>query len=250
MRAVLAAPLVAVSFLSVIPVWQPRPLPPTAFPRAVGLFPLVGAALGAIAAGADALLRLVLPLEVASALDLAALALLTGGLHLDGLADAADGLLGPLERARRLEVMREGSVGAFGTAAIALALLVEFASLAQLPGPIRASALVATLALSRLAVSLALAAFPYARPAGSGRAFKTGLAPSDVLLAIGLAAAVASALLDLRGLALLVVSAAVALALGAFARERLGGLTGDIYGAVAEVTFATTLVVLVGMLRA
>lgn len=250
MRALLAAPLVAVSFLSVLPVPLPSAVPGAAFPRSVAFFPLVGAGLGAVVAGADALLRLLLPVQVASALDLALLAVLTGGLHLDGLADAADGLLAPLDRARRLEVMREGSVGAFGVAAVALVLLVDFAALASVPPADRAAAIVAAVAASRAAVSVAVVAFPYARREGVGTAFRDGLGPLDGAVALVVAAAVATALLGIRGATLLATAVAAALALGSLARARLGGLTGDVYGAAAETTFAMTLVVQVGTVRA
>ncbi len=250
MRAVLAAPLVAATFLSVIPLRLPRTVPPAAFPRAVGLFPLAGAGIGALVAVLDALARQVLPVDVSGAVALAALAVLTGGLHLDGLADAADGLLGPLERTRRLEVMREGGIGAFGAAAVALVLLVEFAALGHLAAASRVPALVGALALSRFAMSLAVGAFPYARLSGAGSAFKAGLGAFDVVVATAIAAIVAATLLVERGIALLLIVAVVALAVGAFARARLGGLTGDVYGAIAELAFAVSLIALVAMERA
>jgi adenosylcobinamide-GDP ribazoletransferase len=249
MRASGLGPAVALQFLSVIPVPLPRSLPPAAFPRAVAWFPLVGALIGVLVAIADALLRPVLPLTVVSALDLALLALLTGGLHLDGLADAIDGLLGNLPRERRLVVMRDGGIGAFGAAALVLTLLVEYGALLSLPPVIRFPAIVAAVAVSRWGMSLMLWAFPYARAEGSGSAFRAGLRPLDVAGAATLALLVTAIALSWVGVILLVISAVVALVVGAFAVRRAGGCTGDVYGAGGELAFALSLVALSGFAR-
>lgn len=244
MGALLLAPAVAVAFLTRLPLPLPARPPAAAFPRAVGFFPLVGALLGVAIAAADALLLTVVAAPVASAIDLVLLALLTGGLHLDGLADAADGVLGRLERERRLAVMREGQVGPFGVAAVALVLVLEQSALAQLAGPARPLAIVAACVLARWAMSLALWRFPYARPAGLGRAFKDGLGLRDLALASAIAAAVVVAAVPDRAIAAVALVAALVLTLGAFAARRLGGLTGDTYGALGELAFAVALVAL------
>ncbi len=247
MRALVSAPLLAFSFLTVVPVPGAAAADPRTFPRAVGYFPLVGAALGVLVAGLDALLGLALPPAVASALDIAFLALLTGGLHLDGLADAADGLLGGREREERLALMRDGRVGAFGAAALVLVLMVEVAALASLAPAARAAALVAACTLARWSMSLAVWGFPYARSSGAGAAFKSGLAVGDALVATAIAAAVAALVAGAMGLGLLAGAAALTAALGAYASRRLGGLTGDVYGAVGEIAFASTLVAWSGL---
>ena len=203
--------------------------------------------IGVLVAGLDALLGLALPPAVASALDIAFLALLTGGLHLDGLADAADGLLGGREREERLALMRDGRVGAFGAAALVLVLMVEVAALASLAPAARAAALVAACTLARWSMSLAVWGFPYARSSGAGAAFKSGLAVGDALVATAIAAAVAALVAGAMGLGLLAGAAALTAALGAYASRRLGGLTGDVYGAVGEIAFASTLVAWSGL---
>lgn len=249
MRAALVAPAVAVHFLTILPVRLPHSLPDGAFPGAVTLFPLVGLAIGALAAAVDAVLGLVLPAPATAAVDLALLAALSGGLHLDGLADAADGLLGNLPRERRLEVMREGSVGAFGVAAVVLVLLLEYGGLVALGPASRFAALVAAAALSRWAMSLLLWAFPYARAEGAGSAFRSGLRPAHLLGSTLLAALVAGALFSFDGLLLLVLGGGVALLVGRCALARIGGCTGDVYGAGGELAFAATLVAIAGLAR-
>lgn len=249
MRAAALGPAVALQFLSLIPVRLPRSLPPAAFPNAVAWFPLAGALLGAIVAGADALFGRVLPVTVVSALDLVLLALITGGLHLDGLADAADGLLGNLPRERRLAVMRDGGIGAFGAAALALTLLVEYSALVSVAPAIRSPALVVAAALSRWAMSLMVWAFPYARAEGAGSPFRAGLRASHVAVAAAVALLVATAALSWIGIAPFAVSAIVGLLVGRLALGRVGGCTGDVYGAGGELAFAATLVAMVGIAR-
>lgn len=224
----------ALSFLTVLRLGT---VDPRALPAAVPWFPVAGALVGIAVAAVDALLSLRLPREVVAPLDLVALALLTGGLHLDGLADTADGLFSGGPRERRLAAMRDPSSGAFGVAAVVLVLLVEAAALARVPSS--APALIGAVVLSRCAMAAALVLVPYARPSGLGTAFRAGSDPLRVLPSVVVAILVAL---------WIGVAAAVALALGvvvaAFARRTLGGLTGDVYGAVGEVVFACVLVML------
>jgi cobalamin 5'-phosphate synthase/cobalamin synthase len=233
----------AVSFLTRFPVGRWVAVQPGDVARGAVLFPLVGAGIGAAAGGLVAGLDGRLTAILAACLAVALEALLTGALHLDGLADTADGL-GASTRERALEVMREPAVGTFGAAALALDLLVKAAAIAAIAsGRDAVLALVVAYALGR-AAPLALAwALPYARASGG-----TGLTlagASAVWLGAGLAAGAGAAvgLLGLRGL-WLVVGAATAVALtGAVARRRFGGVTGDVFGAAVETATAFALVV-------
>lgn len=249
MRVGVLAPVAALQFLSIVPVRLPRSTPPGVFPDAVLWFPVIGALLGAVVAAADLVLARALPGTVVAAVDLVLLAAITGGLHLDGLADAADGLVGNVPRERRLDVMREGGVGAFGAATLCLVLLAEYGALASLGTGARAPALVVGTALSRWGMSLMLGSFPYARVAGAGTPFRSGLRPAHVLVSAALALAVAAAVLSWPGLVLFAVATLVAYAAGALAVRRIGGCTGDVYGAGGELAFAAVLVVLSGLAR-
>ncbi|MDE3194563.1 MAG: adenosylcobinamide-GDP ribazoletransferase [Chloroflexota bacterium] len=248
MRSALLAPGLALGFLTIAPLRLSSDVPRRAFPLAVALFPVVGLALGAVAGAADAALERFVPGSVAAAIDLALLAVATGGLHLDGLADAADGLLGNMPRERRLDAMREPGIGAFGVAAVALVLVVEYAALAATPPATRVVVLAVALAVSRWSMALILWRFPYARPAGIATPFRDGLRAAHVAVAAAVTAAVASALLASGGIVLAVVGTAVALTVGWRAVDRLGGCTGDVYGAAGELAFATCLVVGTGIL--
>jgi adenosylcobinamide-GDP ribazoletransferase len=223
---------------------------PTA--RTMAWFPLVGAAIGLAVGGLWWGAAHVLPAAVAAAVVVLGDAVLTGSLHLDGLTDAADGLLPPLERTRRLEVMRDPAVGAFGAVALGTVLLVRFAVFASVPpAPLVVAALWGT---TRSAMVVASRALPYARAEGLASAFLTpdsSWAPTrSAALAVpawaGLAGCVALAAVgrQLRG-ALCVLGAALAYgAVLGLARRRIGGFTGDVLGAAGVVGETVGLVVL------
>jgi adenosylcobinamide-GDP ribazoletransferase len=242
-RAALTAPFVALGLLTVLPAPTIAAKAST-FGRSVAYFPLVGALLGAIVAAFDALGSAYLAPSIVPVLDLGLLAILTGALHLDGLADTADGLFAAGGRARRLEIMRDSATGAFAVVAVTLVLLLEAASLTALPRSIRAPALIAAGASSRWAMAIALVGFPAARTEGLAATFRAAAGPLDLLLATALVALVALPLLSASGLSLLGASAIVALAVGFSARSRLGGVTGDVCGAAGELSFAAQLALL------
>ncbi len=255
---VLAGLRLAVSLLTVIPVSGRRAEPAAPGRRTVAAAmawaPAVGLLLGAIAAvvleAADRLLAAPL---VAATLAVASLALLTRGMHLDGLADLADGLGSGKPAAGALEVMRRSDIGPFGVVTLVLTLLAQVAGLAQAQshghGP---AALIAAAAAGRLAITWACRrGVPAARPGGLG-AMVAGTLPPLVPAALtavllGLAALAAWLLPGRTGGWLLPAAAAAglgtALALERHARRRLGGITGDVLGAIAETAAAACLVV-------
>jgi adenosylcobinamide-GDP ribazoletransferase len=199
-------------------------------PRAAAWFPVVGTALGALV-GVVALNDLVPPL-VAGALAVALELVVTGALHVDGLADSADGL-GGRDRERALAIMRDHSIGAYGASALTVNLLLKAAALGAseelLP-------IVAAYALSRAAPLPLAAALPYARADGTGRALDR--LPPWIAVA-GVAPAVA-----LGALAPVTIAAAAVTAAAVWwlARTKLGGVTGDVLGAAVELTATAALV--------
>ena len=211
--------------------------------------PLVGLVLGGMAAGVGLLgARTVSPL-VGAVLVLVLLALLTRGLHLDGLADTADGL-GPLrDRDRALAVMRQGDVGPFGVAAVVLVLLLQASSAAVLLAEEDGWLAVWTaVAVARLAMArTGLPGTPVAAGSTLGRAVAGTVHPLVLAAWAGVVAAlvVAATGVDLQRVAALLGSAAVGLLAAELllhrSRRRLGGVNGDVMGALAEVTTAVTL---------
>lgn len=235
--------LAALRFLTALPL---PPRLPTAqeLAAAPGYFPVVGLTLGLMLAAADGLLRLVLPSSVVSALLLVVLLGLTGGLHLDGLADTCDGFFANATPARRLEIMRDSRVGGYGVAGVASLLLVQYAALSALPTEQRAASLTLMGALSRWAMSFALLAFPYAHQEGMGAPFREGPKGQAVLGATVSTLLVCVALAGAMGVLLLATLWAATWLVAKVLLTRLPGLTGDTYGAINEVAQAVVLVLL------
>lgn len=225
-------------------------------------FPLAGAAVGAAGAGVYALARpLWGPLPAAVLAALAGL-LVTGGLHLDGLADTVDGLGRGGSAEDRLAAMRDPHTGALGAAAVAADLLLRAAFLSALPPREAAFAALTAPVSGRWAMVAVMPLHRYARPgAGLGRPFaeharwgRALAAGAVAALVVHLAAAGfwpgAAVRLTPRLLAATVAAAlAAAILFAGFAARRLGGLTGDVYGAVNEVAEITALAALAALLR-
>ncbi len=197
--------------------------------RAFWWFPIVGAALGAVLASVHRGASELWPPLVVGILVVAADLALTGALHLDGLADSADGLVPQINRDKRLTLMSQPDVGAFGVAAVVVVLGVRWAALSV--DSVASLSLIPIWALSRTVVAVVPALVPYARPGGLADPFLGGanlwltlwLAPvvGALVLTEGLSGAVAAT-------AGLVVSAVVVW----FAWRKIGGFTGDVLGAV------------------
>ena len=209
-----------------------------AYPVVGALIGLALAALSAACAGAA-----VRPLP-ASFLLLAAGVAITGGLHLDGLADTADGLFLGGDAARRLAAMRDPHLGSFGAAAVVLVALGKFAALATLGGTHRTLGLLSTAIVGRCAVLVAAGTAAYARPEGTGRTLVEATTSRDASLAAALALACGYGVGRLAGLVAAAVAIATALGLARLASRRLGGITGDILGAVVELGELAYLLVL------
>ena len=200
-------------------------------------FPLVGAGVGAIAALVFLAAEL-LGLGAGAAALLAVLASLcvTGALHEDGLADTADGLFGGNDRPRRLAIMRDSRLGAYGVLALVLSVTLRAAALAQSGEAFYAGlALVAAHAASRGLLPAAMRVLAPARVDGLGAgAGRPGMATAVAAAAIGAAIALAALGPACGGVALGLAAGAV-FAAGLFAYRRIGGYTGDVLGAFQQV---------------
>ena len=238
----------AVAFLTRVPVGRWIALDGADVARGAALFPVVGAGVGALGGLVAAGLERSLPAFVAGAVGIAAVALVTGALHLDALADTADAL-GGVDRARALAIMRDSRVGSYGVTALALVLLVEGASLGGLAAQGDAvAAFAAAGALSR-AVSPPLARWlPYARgDEGPGSVLSGRVSAGGAAIAAALGAGGAVALLGWDGAVAIGAAALVALGAGIGCRLWLGGVTGDTLGAATQVAEAVVLVVVLGL---
>lgn len=231
----MGALILALRFLTIVPVPGREATGPGALGRAAWWFPVIGLALGAGLAGADAVLVATFSPVLAALLVVTLWKVATGGIHLDGLADCLDGLGGG-DRERRLAIMRDSRVGVFGAAGIVLCLLISVSALADLPRSTRLAILVAAPAMGRLAPGLAGACFAAARPGeGAGAAFLAGLGRFTGAAQVAVAAAAVPLLLGRGGWLVLGAAAGAALLWAALLARRLGGLTGDVLGGAVEV---------------
>ncbi len=229
--------LFALGFLTSIPVRTPAPQAGD-LGRAAIWFPFVGAIIGAVLVVMQLILtRFFAPL-LAGALIVVVWIAVTGGLHLDGLADCGDGLLAATSRERRLEIMRDPRLGTFGGMVLVMHLLIKTLAVASLTAPI---ALLLAPALARW-LMLFVARQPAARPGGLGAAFSAGLPQASWV-----GAAIIPLLLSVPGLprSILAVIAAMLVTWGVIrlTRSRLGGVTGDVFGMTIEVVEVVVLLV-------
>lgn len=217
---------------------------PDALGRAAGWFPLVGLALGGLLAIEDRTIALLFPPLVSTAVVLATWKLLTGGIHLDGLADSLDGLQGR-DRAERLTIMRDGRIGVFGALGVIFLLLLEFAALAELRPPLRAMALLLAPAVGRATPLLLARTLRPASPGeGSGAAFMESVRPGAMVIGGSVLLIAGAALLWPWGLLAAAVGVIAAWLVGRFLAGGLGGLSGDGLGAGVEVGELGALLVL------
>jgi adenosylcobinamide-GDP ribazoletransferase len=243
-----------ISTFTIVPAGRIGDLEPRTWRRVVLWLPVLGAVLGVAAAAVQFAVGRADPNHrlLAAVLAVATLALLSGGLHLDGLADTADALASRRPREEALAIMRRSDIGPMGVAALVFVVLADVSALAAQPAGWRAAAALITAVVSgRVAVVLA-SGLPAARPDGFGAlvaASTTRPARMAVLAAllavVGASAAAASGpALALRALAAVLAGLLAAGLVARAARARLGGMTGDVFGALIEVCTATVLVAL------
>ena len=251
----------AVGFLTILPLAPPRASDGMASAR--GWFPLVGLLLGAALVGIDLLFtpvsllfplsdtaiyqRPVFPPLLSAALMVVALAVLTRGLHLDGLMDSADALLGGFTRDRRLAILRDPNVGAFAVIGVICVMLIKVIAISELPPLGRVSTLLLFPCLSRWAMLLTMERYPYVRRRGLGTAFLRGRGRRQLALGLAVALFASVALAGVYGIALLAAASALAWGIGAWAARLLDGVTGDIYGAVNEIVETALLVLMIAL---
>ena len=234
--------LTGLQFLTRINLARQTSWSPESFGRSVRYFPLVGVIIGMILASLNLLAGSYLPSTVLAALLITLEIILTGGLHGDGLMDTADGIFSARTRERMLEIMKDSRVGANGVMAFCLFVLVKWSLLMELPAAERTLALLVMPVLSRFAMVMGITLFPYARPDGIGKAF----AQYAGRKALYIAALLTAGIIIFCGKAAWISMAAIilfAILFGHYVTNLLGSLTGDIYGAITELSGVIVLMV-------
>ena len=239
----------ALGFLTILPV-APRDAGSLASAR--GWFPAAGLLLGLVLACLDLLMQWGYPLfteehrefppVLSASILVVALAVLTRALHLDGFMDCCDALFGGFDRERRLAILRDSHVGAFAVVGAVSLLLLKVAAIMALPTAGRFWILLLFPCLSRWGMLLVLEFFPYARRQGIGVPFQPSGARWQLLGGLMVAVAATVALAGPGGLALLAIATLVAVGLAWWTSRLLGGVTGDVYGAVNEFVEAMVLI--------
>jgi adenosylcobinamide-GDP ribazoletransferase len=237
----------AVSFLTRVPTGT-GPVRPAELARFVPWFPLVGALVGAAVGGLYLGASVLLPPLVAAAVAVTAGVAITGAFHEDGLGDTADAFLGGRDREDTVRILKDPRLGTFGVLAVAASLLLRVAAVAALPPSAALAALPAAHALSRAAAVGVMAAVPPAAETGLGAAYVRALGGRQALLGVAAGMVIAAALLRAWALPAAALAAVAAAALGRLARRRIGGISGDVLGAVQQAGEVLTLLVAVAAL--
>lgn len=236
---------IAFGLLTTLPFGMPEDWQPGDSGRAGIWYPLVGLVIGGLTWLAWRALTLIFPPLMVGVLTLLVWVALTGGLHLDGLADCCDGLLASTTPERRLEIMKDPRLGAFGGIGLLLVLLLKAAALSSLTPPAGLGIILAA-TLSRWCL-LPAGLMPLARPGGNvphrgmGADFVSGLRRGAIfttaVLPLGLAF-----LLGAQGLWAALAAILAAASVLWLAKARINGVTGDVFGALVEVTETAVLV--------
>ena len=261
----------AFSFLTLLPTSRSQSLDQRAVSNSRAFFPFAGLLLGLLLVFVELGAARIFPVYLTAGILLAVLVAVTRGLHLDGLIDVCDAVFGGHSRERRLEIMKDPHVGAFGVVGGIVIIALKYSALLSLLDPRfiggqapettvlyalqtlgpsqaeKASALLLFPLLSRWAMVVSLGAFPYARAEGLGSPFHQGGARIATLAAALTALAVAFLLGGFGGLGLLAGVTVLSLALGWVLVRVLGGLTGDCYGTTNEVSEVVALAAAVAL---
>ena len=225
--------IAALQFMTVLPLGKVESFDP---PKMVQWFPLVGVLLGLLLALFDAVVIRLWTAPVAALLDVILLAVLTGAFHLDGLGDTADGLLSPSSRDKALEIMKDSRIGTMGLIAILFGLALKWSGIAGLDFH-RSILLIMIPAYARAGILFAMRFFPYGRSNGTGKPFfdqKLALKHFwGLVLPVGL-----SLTIGLNAIWLNLSFAIIITGILLFYKKRLGVITGDMLGAMIEITEA------------
>lgn len=236
----------AVSFLTILPVIDQRRASEDTVAASFAWFPIVGFVLGAALTAEDWLLAHVFAQVIRSVLIIVSLTVVTGAVHLDGLADTSDALGAGRDRERALEILRDSRVGTFGASAIFFDLTLKILALSTLAGHRRYAALLLAPMLARWAMVLVAWGLPYLRSSGSGSTLLGRASKSLGSRAVFVAIFTLAAMLMLGELRAVALASAVAIVIVFkmrwFYRRWLGGVTGDLIGACGELVEIAVLV--------
>ncbi len=241
--------LIALQFLTIIPLPFSVRCEEGDMGRSMALFPLAGLTIGGLLVGLNWLLEQAFPRSVTDLLLIVALSALTGGLHLDGLADVCDGLAARGGRERFLAVMKDSRTGAVGAVGLVLGLLLKYEALLALPQVNKAAALLFFPMIARMSQVQMATGARRARTDGLGAAFVGGVGSFQFVVAWLVTLAASFGLLGLAGLYGCCILYLFTWGCKAWFHRRLGGITGDVIGCVSELNEIGALLALLALYR-
>jgi len=245
--------LSALQFLTILPLPRDLDLGTRALGQSVWFFPVVGLLIGVAVAALDFGLSQILPPLPAGALAVIALLLVSGGLHVDGLADTADGFFSSRPKARILEIMRDSRSGPMAVAAVVCVLSLKWSALAAVPAqpPLQRAGVVVLMALAgRCALVFQINLLPYARTEGLCTVFAQAKSPLQAVWALAWLAVASWWLLEWAGVAVIAGALLAGALFALHCYRKIGGFTGDTLGAACELTELVPALVLAGWLHA
>lgn len=239
---------IAGAFLTIFPVAKRLEMTPQRLGRSMGLFPAVGLLIGLGLVVINWLLDGLIPRAVLDCLLVLIMIAITGALHLDGVADLIDGLAGGKDREGALRIMKDSRVGAMGVVGLVMVLLLKYLCLFHVPLELKSAALIFMPAAGRW-VQVCLACYcPYVRAeGGTGGAFVDNVEQPEFLRASATLLIAALILFWLKGIFLIFLLSLATMVLIRYFEVRLGGVTGDVLGAVTEIVEVLTLLLILAV---
>ena len=235
----------ALKFLTIFPAPAPGKNERVQIGRSLPFFPVVGLIISLMLAVFSYALHLIFPAELTCALLVAALAIMTGAHHLDGLIDTFDAMVAGRSREQRLAIMSDTGAGAFGITALCLTLLIKYAAILGISS---LSMIILFPVLSRWSLGAAILIFPAAKSEGMGFAAKNTASWTGFVLATLVSLPLAICFLGLIGGAVVMILLLVLVCcLGLFLGRLYGGLTGDCYGAIVEIGEVIALLLIIAI---
>ncbi|MCM8760919.1 MAG: adenosylcobinamide-GDP ribazoletransferase [Candidatus Omnitrophica bacterium] len=228
--------MAAMQFLTIFPCGE-KDEPRQALAASLPWFPLAGLCLGLVLAGVNTVLEYFgCDSLLAGAIVIITLVILTGAIHLDGLADTADALFSGKNREEMLSIMRDPHIGTMGALSLAGMLLLQVSVLQAIGSPSKNTALITMCVLSRWSLVFSMFLFPYARQDGKAKLFLENINAKSVGIATALAIGIAIVVLSIKGILVFCAVAGVSYLINKYIKKRLGGITGDTLGAINEVS--------------
>ena len=227
--------LIALQFITIIPIKKELDYSEKNIAKSMLYYPIIGTIIGLILILINTLGTYILPDLIVNSLLLIFFVLLTGGIHMDGLADTIDGIFGGNDKKSRLKIMQDSNIGVYGVTAVILLLIFKFSLLIELPLDQKNLILLVTPTISRWAMVIAVYLFPYAKEEGFGKAFKLYLSRREVWGATIWTFILTLITFFLKGSLILIISFTVIWLFCHLITKKIDGLTGDNYGALNEI---------------